>query len=50
MPHIPGHPAKEENNQESGGLPYLMPDEVEEDTMPKSKNDSSGLMSRRGEV
>ena len=39
MPHIPGHPAEEENNQESGGLPYLMPDEVEEDTKLQSPSD-----------
>ncbi len=37
MPHIPGHPAEEEeNNEETGGLSYLMPDTVEEDSKLKS--------------
>ena len=36
MPHIPGHPAEDNNNNETGGLPYLMPDEVEEDSKIQS--------------
>ena len=36
MPHIPGHPAEDDNNNETGGLPYLMPDEVEEDSKIQS--------------
>ena len=38
MPHIPGHLEGTEpvENEETGGLPFLMPDEVEEDTGVKS--------------
>lgn len=38
MPHIPGHTQGTEpvENEETGGLPFLMPDEVEEDTGVKS--------------
>ena len=33
---MPLHPAEDNNNNETGGLPYLMPDEVEEDSKIQS--------------
>lgn len=52
MPHIPGHPAEEEeNNEETGGLSYLMPDTVEEDTKLKSPEqiaEGGGILSPGG--
>jgi len=39
MPHIPGHPAEDDKDPVTGGLPYLMPDEVEEDSKILSPED-----------
>ena len=36
MPHIPGHPAEDDKDPITVGLPYLMPDEVEEDSKIQS--------------
>ena len=42
MPHIPGHPAEEDENQETGGMSFLFPDTVEEDTGVESPEELAG--------
>lgn len=42
MPHIPGHPAEEDTNQGTGGMSFLFPDTVEEDTGVESPEEIAG--------